>query len=186
MIKRAHYHQQYLLIKEAHRIYPDFDTLSEMEKQAVLRHLKRGAKKGEDAYTHAGRRLGAKLEASNLPTQGVIDNIQTSATILGTGGGSTAAGTSFVAGMASLKKATEAASRLSQPAWKQRRHTYVGLAGQARRIKDKALVKYHGITSEAHLGKVQHGRRAADSVPIVYNNPTRFTPATPFQLGGLM
>jgi len=190
MIKRAHYHQQYLLIKEAHKLYPDFEDLSEMEKQAVLKHIRRagkavgtGAKKVGDTYTHTGRRLGSKLEASNLPAQGVIGELQTAGTILGTGGGGLAAGTSLAAGLTSLRKATAAQQRLSEPLWKQRRHTYKGFAGQARKKKDQFLVKYHALTSE----KVLKGTTtAADANPAVYNMHGRLTAASPFQYAGLM
>ena len=93
MYKRANYYKEYLLVKHAHALYPEFNSLSEIEKVAVLKQLraagrvaKKGAKKVGDAYTTAGQRVGAKLESMDIPVNRVMQQVNTAGYVANTGG----------------------------------------------------------------------------------------------------
>ncbi len=201
MYKRASYYEEYLLVKHAHALYPEFNSLSEMEKVAVLKQLravgrvaKKGAKKVGDAYTHAGQRVGAKLESIDLPAHRVMQQLN-NAGYVANAGGAVAGATSLGAGLAVARSATKAARRLKaskrySTAVADRAKGYQGplprdpYAKDAlkklklRKKRDKLITRYDRITNEGHLGKINTS--AADAAPSVYNAPGRITPASIF------
>jgi hypothetical protein len=204
MDKRAYYYEEYLLIKEAHRSYPNFDELSELEKVAVLKQLRSakraissGAKKVGDAYTHTGQRIGAKLESMDIPVNRAMQQLNTAGYVAHAGGGAAGGAASLAAGTVTARAATKAAKRAKMlekhKSW-QKLQANTGTQGPAPRnpyakdrfkhkpfkleTRDKALRRYDNLTNEGHLGSINTA--AADAAPGVYNATGRLTPASVF------